>query len=146
MNKINDKIILIISSIILFILSIFVIDFSFVKISDLTVFISIIIGYQITSISILFNSKILSVLHKEQDNVYVNTLNRIAYYYQHSILWGITFVLYLIFLDEDLFMFNINNIIIKKSSFFASFSFIIFYLFIRGNFIFFKIFVLPRNE
>lgn len=149
MNKLKDKYIVPLVSIGLFLISIFKIDFTFVETSDLAVFISIIIGYQITSVSVLYNSRMLNKLHKDIDNEYTNKLNRIANYYRNSILWGILFVLVIIFIKNDYVKnidFKIVNISISKYSFFASLTFIILYNFVRGNFIFFKIFVLPRNE
>lgn len=144
MKRIKDRHIILISIIVLILLSIFFIDFSFVEISNLTVFISIITGYQITSVSILYNSRILHILHKERDREYLNLLNRVAFYYKNTIFSGIIFVLYLIFIPE--FKINFKYFIINNSSFYVAFSFYILYYFVKVNLIFFKIFVIPRNE
>lgn len=120
MNKLKDKYIVPLISIGLFLISIFKIDFTFVETSDLAVFISIIIGYQITSVSVLYNSRMLNKLHKDIDNEYTNKLNRIANYYRNSILWGILFVLVIIFIKNDYVKnidFKIVNISISKYSF-----------------------------
>ena len=133
MNKLKDKYIVPLVSIGLFLISIFKIDFTFVETSDLAVFISIIIGYQITSVSVLYNSRMLNKLHKDIDNEYTNKLNRIANYYRNSILWGVLFVLVIIFIKNDYVKnidFKIVNISISKHSFFASLTFIILYNFV----------------
>lgn len=131
-------------------ISLFVFDFDFIIASDIIVFLSIIIGCQITTVSVLYNSRILNVLHDTVDQEgYGTKLNRLACYYKYSIYTSIFFICILIFVSKDIskifYIFNFE-VVVQKSSFFLPMFASVLYWFIKANRIFFKIFVLPRNE
>lgn len=134
----------------LFIITVFLtyfgINFNFVKASDLIVFLSITIGYQITSMSVLYNSKILKNMYDTRDKDYRNKLIKIAVYYKYSIYFGILFIAMLIFISDNFQMTPFNKYIINKSCIMPSIFFSIAYLLIKSSSMFFKIFILPRNE
>ncbi len=125
-------------------------DFSFIKSSDFSTFLSITIGYQVTSVAVLFNSKILYLLHESPDEVYPSKLHRLAFYYKNSIMFSLFYLFITIFVSDNiLYSKYINNYItinIRKSIFFPAMFFSISYFFIRATNIFFEIFTIPRNE
>lgn len=111
----------------------------------MVVFLSITIGYQITSVSILYNSKILKLLHKQYNQLYNNDLNMLASYYKKTIFTGLFLVIILIFI-KDSFCYSIFNLKIRLYNIYVPISFYIIIYFIKANLVFFKIFVIPRNE
>ena len=123
-----------------------IVDFSFLNESDFIVFISIILGFQITSVSILFNSRILLLFYNAKDSKYTNKLNRLASYYKSSIFFGFVSVVFVLFINPTWICLNLKYFSITKSSFYLLFFISPMFWFYKTTKLFFDIFVTPRNE
>jgi len=65
--------------------------------SDMITFLSIMIGFKITSLSIIFNSPLKKTLYDRHINLYKTELHRLKAFYQHSIYFDVISV-FLIFI------------------------------------------------
>lgn len=93
----NDKLHLISILITAFIIGFIILLPSFDKYSDLITFLSIMIGFKITSLSIIFNSNLKRTLYDRKIPLYGTELHRIKYFYQSSIFFD-TIAVVIIFL------------------------------------------------
>lgn len=75
----------------------FIFDYSFNRYSDLTTLLSIMIGFKITSLSILFNSPLKKVLYDRKIKKYETELHRLKCFYQHSLYFEV-FSVFLLFI------------------------------------------------
>lgn len=129
------------------ILGYFVIPSCYNYYSELITFLSILIGFQITALSILFNSRILKVLYDKKDKTYKTELHRLKVYFAYSIYFEITSIILLLVLQNE-YEFTIINydICFYKSFLVLPIIFGSVYCFLKISNDFFRIFVLPRNE
>lgn len=87
-------------------------DFNY---SDVVMFLSILVGFEITSLSILFNSPLRKKLWDSQNIKYKTELHRIGAYYQHSIGFAVISVITLFVVPSD-FKIDIWKITLGKYS------------------------------
>lgn len=85
----------------------FIIDCTFNLYSDLVTFLSIVIGFEITSLSIVFNSPLKKKLYDKEVDKYGSELHRLRDYYKFSIYVGLISVLMIFIIPE--FCVCINN-------------------------------------
>lgn len=90
----------------------FVFDVSFERYSDLIIFLSIMIGFEITSLSTLFNSPLKKTLFDRKIEKYGTELHRLKDFYKHSIIFEVLSVVLLFIIPE-----NICSIVIKSNTF-----------------------------
>jgi hypothetical protein len=72
-----------------------VFDIKFNRYSDLITFLSIMIGFKITSLSILFNSPLKKTLFDRKIKHYGTELHRLKDFYKHSIIFEVLSVIFL---------------------------------------------------
>lgn len=125
----------------------FIVSPCFKLYSELITFLSILIGFQITSISILFNSRILNVLYSSKNKVYQTDLHKLKAYFNNSIYFCLLSVVVLLLLPTC-FNFTIRgyNIFIPKSILVLPILGGSTFGFIKISNELFRIFLLPRNE
>lgn len=98
------------------VISPFVFDKDFKKYSDLITFLSIIIGFTITSLAIIYGSPLTTALYDCPDTNYYNKLKRLKHFFSHSIHFEILSIL-LIFISPEEITIPIKGIIIGKHLF-----------------------------
>lgn len=92
----------------------FIFDDSFNRYSDLTIFLSIMIVFKITSLSILFNSPLKKLLYDRKIKKYGTELHRLKSFYQHSLYFEVFSVFLLFTVPKIIYtvlIFNQNIII-----------------------------------
>lgn len=125
----------------------FILPKSYNQFSELITFLSILIGFQITALSILFNSRILKILYDNKNKVYRTELHRLKSYFSYSIYFEVTsIVVLLIFQDSYSYSFKNWDLSLYKSYFVLPIITGSIYCFLKISNDFFRIFVLPRNE
>lgn len=145
--KSKDKKILILLLLVSLPIGYFIIPESYGQFSELITFLSILIGFQITALSILFNSRILKVLYDNKNDVYRTELHRLKSYFSYSIYFEIiSIVLLLILQDSYHISFNEWKLSVYKSYLVVPIIAGSVYCFLKISNDFFRIFVLPRNE
>ncbi|MFJ1323238.1 hypothetical protein ACILDT_09520 [Capnocytophaga canis] len=102
----QELIIIIITSILL---GYFVIPFSFDGYSDIITFLSIMIGFKITSFSLVFNSKLKKLLYDRKIKNYETELHRIMYLYKASIYFEVISVIIIFIIPEFYYEMNIRS-------------------------------------
>ena len=85
MLKGNDIKAIIVLIVVSAILGTYIFDETFNAYSDLITFLSIIIGFTITSLSILFNSPLKKAMYDRQNQEYLTELHRLGAYYKFSL-------------------------------------------------------------
>lgn len=117
--------------------------------SDVTVFISIGLGFKITSLSILFNSKVLNKLYDTQNKIYQTELHKLKEYFKFSVYLDLCLILFSILIVD----FNKTFVFLGEIYFFISKSSLVICLIILSIYKFslifnllMKVFVYPRNE
>lgn len=114
--------------------------------SDVITFLSIIIGFQVTSLSILFNSKILNRLFEAPDALYRTELHRLSSYYKFSIGFESLCTVALLLMHKiTITLFN-YSVIFNKNNVLPSVLFGTLYCMFKVAKDLFAIFELPRNE
>lgn len=115
--------------------------------SDLITFLSILIGFQITAISILFNSRIVNVLYDNKNKSYITELHRLKAYFKYAINYELISVVLLLTFPKEfpLSIFN-HQIMFYKSYFVLPIILGSIFCFLKISNEFFRIFILPRNE
>lgn len=88
--------------IISFIGGLFLFDDSFNGYSDLITYLSILIGFKISSLSILFSSPLRKKLWDTKNKSYKTELHRIKDYYKHSIVFETLSVIVIFMIPETL--------------------------------------------
>jgi hypothetical protein len=91
-------------------------DENFKRYSDLITFLSIMIGFKITSLSILFDSPLKKTLFERKINKYETELHRLKDFYKHSLIFEVLSVLLLFVIPEFICSFSIktNTIILGR--------------------------------
>ncbi len=89
----------------------FVFDKTFERYSDLITFLSIMIGFKIASLAILFNSPLRKKLREAKADPYKTELHRIKDYYKHSITFEITSIITIFVIPESSNIEFLNNAI-----------------------------------
>lgn len=92
----------------------FIFNYSFNRYSDLITFLSIMIGFKITSLSILFNSPLKKLLYDRKIKKYGTELHRLKGFYQHSLYFEVFSVFLLFIVPKIIYtvvIFNQNIII-----------------------------------
>ena len=143
----KDKIIFLLILIFSILTGYFIISNYYGQFSELITFLSILIGFQITSLSILFNSRILKILYINKNKYYKNELYRLKSYFSYSIHFEIISIVSLLIL-KDKYEFTIWNLgmVFYKSYLVLPIISGSVYCFLKISNYFFKIFILPRNE
>lgn len=96
----KDLIQFIVVIIISFIANNYFFDKSYDRYSDIITFLSIMIGFKITSLSILFNSPLKKALYDRENTEYRTELHRLKDFYKHSLYFEVVAVTVL-FLTPD---------------------------------------------
>ncbi len=78
---------------------------------DMVTFLSIISGFYLTSIALLFTSSIRSLLYKSDNKIYGTELHRLRYYFQDAFYFNILPIVMLIVLPSTV---TVNIFIIHK--------------------------------
>jgi hypothetical protein len=118
-----------------------------IEVSDVITFLSIIIGFQATSLSIIFNSKILNQLFISPDSLYRTQLHRLSSYYKFSIIFESLCVVGLLISGQSLIITKFGlTLHIEKNWLIPSILFGTLYCMYKIGNDLFKIFELPRNE
>ena len=79
---------------------VFIINSDFCAYSDLIVFLSIMIGFKISSLTILFNSPLKKNLWDAKNKTYQTELHRIKDYYKHSIVFEVISVVLIFIIPQ----------------------------------------------
>lgn len=96
----TDKYIFYLILIVAMICGFFVIGKDYKSFSDIITFLSIIIGFEIASLAIIFNSPIKQVLYHRSIKVYRTELHRLRDFYRFSIVINIISVLIILLIPE----------------------------------------------
>lgn len=113
--------------------------------SDIITFLSIVFGFEIASLSIIFNSPIKKKLYDTANKQHQTELHRLRDYYRFSIYFDIISILLLFIIPE--FSFSIPcSITIHKSIIVLPILFCSVYCVIKACNDLFRIFVFPTNE
>lgn len=125
-----------------------VFDVAFERYSDLITFLSIMIGFKITSLSILFNSPLKKTLFDRKIEKYGTELHRLKDFYKHSLIFEVITV-FLIFVIPDTicsFLIKSENIIIGRYLLVLPTLNGVLFCFIKVYFDLLKIFTHPTNN
>lgn len=87
----------------------FIFDKEFKGYSDLITFLSIMIGFKITSLAILFNSPLKKTLFDRKNVIYNTELHRLKDFYEHSLKFEVISVLLLFIVPEKIHTLNIKS-------------------------------------
>lgn len=125
----------------------FIVPNCYKQYSELITFLSILIGFQITAISILFNSRILNTLYDNKNKIYGTELHKLKAYFKYSINFELTAIVLMLLLP------NFINFCIINKEIYLSKSLLVLptitgsvYCFLKTSNELFRIFILPRNE
>ncbi|MBW1649636.1 MAG: hypothetical protein JRJ44_02955 [Deltaproteobacteria bacterium] len=115
--------------------------------SDLITFLSIMIGFKITSLSILFHSPLKKTLFDRKIGKYQTELHRLRDYYKHSLIFDVLAIVALFILPEEIFLFNLfkTTIVIGKHLFVLPILLGSVFCFYKITSDLFKIFTHPTN-
>lgn len=109
----NDRNIFILVEFVSIIAGYFIFDLQFDAYSDIITFLSIMLGFEITSLSVLFNSPLKNTLFDRKIDKYKTELHRLRDYYRFAI-WLQIFYILLIFLIPDDFCFEFYKFCVAK--------------------------------
>lgn len=118
-----------------FILGYYIFDNKYNDYSNIITFLSITIGFKITSLSILFNSPLKKTLYDRKNKDYGTELHRLKDFYKHSIYFEVISVSILFLITSDFKYMFIAPIILGTL-----------YCFYKTTHELLKIFVYPTNE
>jgi hypothetical protein len=122
-------------------------DSSFEGYSDLITFLSIMVGFKITSFSILFNSPLKKTLYDRKIQKYGTELHRLKDFYKHSLFFEVISILLLFLMPDDL---QINlyfkTIILGRHLLVLPILVGVFYCFYKVYYDLLKIFAHPTNN
>jgi len=126
----------------------YLIEPSFNSYSDMITFLSIMIGFKITSLSIIFNSPLKKTLYDRKIKLYQTELHRLKSFYQHSIYFDVISVFLIFIVPVRTYTLNISQTDIMIGKYLLVIpilvgSFFCFYK-VFGDLL--KIFVYPTNE
>lgn len=123
----------------------FLCDDTFKGYSDIVTLLSIIIGFEITSLSIIFNTPLKKTLYDREIKHYKTELHRLRDFYRFSIYVSLASVV-LIILVPDFSLIICSSLIFHKSIFVFPIMCSSIYCFVRLCNDLFKIFVYPTNK
>lgn len=143
----KDKYILYILMATSLVLGYFIVSEKYDSYSDIITFLSIIIGFEITSLSVIFDNPIKDVLRNRKINLYKTELHRLRDFYNFSILTNIISVLIILLTPEFNYQFEICNYLIKTGNYLFVLPILIctVYCFLRLLYDLLQIFVYPIN-
>lgn len=118
-----------------FILGLFLFDKNYNDYSNIITFLSIMIGFKITSLSILFNSSLKKVLYDKKNSDYKTELHRLKDFYKHSLYFEVISVTILFLIPSEFKYIFVLPIIIGTI-----------YCFYKTTTELLNIFVYPTNE
>ena len=95
-------------------ISLFVWNHKFSEYSEIVTFLSIIIGFEITSLSIIFNTPLKKTLYDRNNKYYKTELHRLRDFYRFSIYVCLASVVLVILIPE--FSFQLCEIVIIQKS------------------------------
>jgi len=147
MMKGKDRVAFIIILIISLIVGIFIFDKSFSLYSEIITFLSIMIGFQITSLSILFNSPLKRSLFDKKEPKYRTELHRLTAYYQHSLFFEVVSILLIFIIPQNIILPKVFGVfIIGKYIIVSPILFGTLFCFYKICKDLFRIFTFPTNE
>lgn len=116
--------------------------------SDLITFLSIMIGFKTTSLSILFHSSLKKTLYDRKIKLYGTELHRLKDFYKHALLFEATSVLLFFIIPDELFSISIKSldIVLGRYMLILPVLFGVFYCFYKILYDMLKIFTYPTNE
>jgi len=123
-------------------------DENFKRYSDLITFLSIMIGFKITSLSILFDSPLKKTLFERKINKYGTELHRLKDFYKHSLIFEVSSVFLLFVIPEAICSFSIKseNIIVGRYLLILPILTGVIFCFFKVYFDLLKIFTHPTNN
>jgi len=143
----GDLIIFIVLTVVSLITGYYLIGCEFKEYATLISFLSIVFGFLITALSILYNSRLLNVLYDVKSKVYRTELRRLKAYFSFSLNFLILTIIVLLIIGNKI------NIEIMNYSFVFYKSWLVlpilvntFYCFSKISNLLFKYFVIKRNE
>jgi hypothetical protein len=130
-----------------FIIGFIIYDADYDNYSDIITFLSIMIGFKIASLSILFNSPLKKKLYDRKILKYMTELHRLRDYYRHSLLFEVFSIVALFTLPKRLFSFILfeNEIVMGKHLFVLPIILGTVFCFYKITDDLLKIFVYPTN-
>ena len=102
MMKSKDNKIFWIIIIISMIIGYWIFDVTFNRYSDIITFLSIMIGFKMTSLAILFNSPLKKTLYDRKIEGYGTELHRLKDFFEHSLVFEVISVLLLFVIPENI--------------------------------------------
>jgi hypothetical protein len=144
----NDNIIFWIIIILSTIGGYFFFETTFKRYSDLITFLSIMIGFKITSLSVLFNSPLKKTLFDIKIEKYDTELHRLKDFYKHSLVFEVVAVLLIFITPEAVCSFSIKseNIVIGRYLLVLPILTGVIFCFYKVYFDLLKIFTHPTNN
>lgn len=123
-------------------------DVGYKNYSDLITFLSIMIGFKITSLSILFNSPLKKTLFDRKIKKYMTELHRLRDYYRHSLIFEALSIVAIFIFPKQILSFNLcgTTIIIGKYLLVLPVLLGTVFCFYKITYDLLKIFVHPTNE
>ena len=94
-------------------LGFFCINPSYQNYSDIITFLSIMIGFKITALAILFTSPLKKMLYDRRIKVYQTELHRLRDFYRHSLHWEVLCVILLFIIPNHIFTITLLGIEIE---------------------------------
>ena len=92
-----------------FIIGVVIYDDTFENYSDIITFLSIMIGFKITSLSILFNSPLKKTLYDRKIVIYKTELHRLRDFYRYSLFFEAFSIIILFVVPKNIFCFCFMN-------------------------------------
>ncbi len=144
-NDIRAFIVLIIFSVAL---GTYIFDETFKSYSDLITFLSIIIGFTITSLSILFNSPLKKAMYDRQNQLYLTELHRLGAYYKFSLCFEVLSIFTLFVIPDISTKLDLKTITLNVGKFSLVLPIVVgsIYCFMKVVNDLLKIFVYPTND
>lgn len=118
-----------------FVIGYYIFDNTYNEYSNIITFLSIMIGFKITSLSILFNSPLKKSLFERKNADYGTELHRLKDFYKHSLYFEVVSIALLFLFTSELKYIFIMPIIAGTI-----------YCFYKTTYELLKIFVYPTNE
>lgn len=84
-------------------------DVNYDSYSDIITFLSIMIGFKITSLSILFNTPLKKTLYDRKINLYLTELHRLRDYYKFSLKFEVFSIVLIFVVPDNLLTLHIKN-------------------------------------
>lgn len=126
----------------------FIFDTSFDAYSDIITFLSIMIGFQITSLSILFNSPLKKDLYDKKIEKYETELHRLKDFYKHAMVFEVISILIIFIMTQNALNIPFKNFSLELESHLLVCPILMgaSYCFLKILFDLLRIFVHPTND